>query len=86
MGHSKKREITSLVHRQVRIDERPTSLALEARTRDSRIERNVSKAGIGVGPHSPDDALSWRSPHADSDIGISTLSWIKRGGDGEPGG
>jgi hypothetical protein len=30
MGHSKKRKITSLVHRQVRIDERSTSLALEA--------------------------------------------------------
>jgi hypothetical protein len=27
-----------------------------------------------------------RNPHADSEIGISTLSWIERGGDGEPGG
>ena len=27
-----------------------------------------------------------RNAHANSDIGISTLSWIERGGDGEPGG
>jgi hypothetical protein len=27
-----------------------------------------------------------RNAHADSDIGIGTLSWIERGGDGEPDG
>jgi hypothetical protein len=37
-------------------------------------------------PHSPDDALSNGALHADSDIGISTLFWIERGGDGKPGG
>jgi hypothetical protein len=37
-------------------------------------------------PHSPDDALSNRALHDDSDIGISTLFWIERGGDGKPGG
>jgi hypothetical protein len=37
-------------------------------------------------PHSPDDALSNGALHADSDIGISSLFWIKRSGDGKPGG
>ena len=37
-------------------------------------------------PDSPDDGSSCANPHADLYIGISTLSWIKRGGDGEPGG
>src|SRR5262249_60854097 len=39
-----------------------------------------------LNPHSPDDALSGGALHADSDIGISTLFWIERGGDGKPGG
>src|SRR5262245_31749997 len=39
-----------------------------------------------LNPHSPDDALSNGALHADSDIGISTLFWIERGGDGKPGG
>jgi len=39
-----------------------------------------------MNPHSPDDALSGGALHADSDIGISTLFWIERGGDGKPGG
>ena len=37
-------------------------------------------------PHSPDDALSNGALHANSDIGISTLFWIERGGDGKSGG
>src|SRR5262249_50301395 len=41
---------------------------------------------ITFNPHSPDDALSNGALHADSDIGISTLFWIERGGDGKPGG
>src|SRR5215470_6064294 len=45
------------------------------------------EAGVEVlNPHSPDDALSNGALHADSDIGISTLFWIERGGDGKPGG
>ena len=39
----------------------------------------------GLNPHSPDGRIELRSPHADSDIGISTLSW-KRGGDANPAG
>jgi len=39
-----------------------------------------------LNPHSPDDALSNGALHADSDMGISTLFWIERGGDGKPGG
>src|ERR1700674_1020239 len=50
MGHSKKREITSLVHRQVRIDERPTSLALEAEfwqyIREIAFERKVTQGQL----------------------------------------
>jgi len=44
------------------------------------------KQSICLSPHSPDDALSNGALHADSDIGISTLFWIERGGDGKPGG
>ena len=49
---------------------------------------NYILTGIGhsINPHSPDGALIFRNARADSDIGISTLSWIKRGGDGGPGG
>jgi hypothetical protein len=36
-------------------------------------------------PHSPDDALNFRRGF-DSDIAISSLSWIERGGRGEPNG
>jgi GAF domain-containing protein len=51
-------------------------------------EGRFDYAAIGTvsNPHSPDGALIFRNARADSDIGISTLSWIKRGGDGGPGG
>jgi hypothetical protein len=39
-----------------------------------------------LSPHSPDEALSFRRDLRDSDIAISSLSWIARGGDGEPDG
>ena len=50
MGYNKKRKITSLVHRQVRIDERPTSLALEAEfwqyIREIAFERKVTQGQL----------------------------------------
>jgi len=40
----------------------------------------------GLIPHSPDNVLSFRRDLRDSDIAISSLFWIARGGDGEPDG
>ena len=37
-------------------------------------------------PHSPDDGLISPTLASISDIGVSTLSWIVRGGDGAPDG
>src|SRR5262245_46939690 len=39
-----------------------------------------------LNPHSPDNVLSFRRDLRDSDIAISSLFWIARGGDGEPDG
>src|SRR5262249_13655508 len=39
---------------------------------------------IALSPHSPDNVLSFRRDLRDSDIAISSLFWIARGGDGEP--
>ena len=53
---------------------------------DAAIGVSRTIAMKALNPHSPDDALSNGALHADSDIGISTLFWIERGGDGKPGG
>jgi hypothetical protein len=37
-------------------------------------------------PHSPDVGLNFPDARTDSDIGVSILSWIERGGHGAPDG
>jgi hypothetical protein len=46
----------------------------------------LDQFGAAFNLHSPDGRTELRNCHADSDIGIRTLCWIERGGDGEPGG
>jgi hypothetical protein len=47
---------------------------------------STSRSISGLSPHSPDDALSFGTDGAISDIGISSLFWIVRGCHGESGG
>jgi hypothetical protein len=47
---------------------------------------HVARIGLETGAGKLQHHIELRSPHADSGIGISTLFWIERGGDGKPGG
>jgi predicted DNA-binding ribbon-helix-helix protein len=66
MSHSKKRAKTTLIHRHVRIDDRPTSLALEPEfwqfLRDIAYTRRVTQARL----------LSVINQHKGKDISLAS--------------
>ena len=80
---------TGKIVREVKVASEPEALLAVLKNPVYHFRRIGLEAGPlsqWLYPHSPDDALSCAVRTPISDIGISTLSWIKRGGDGEPGG